>query len=100
MPLLYDKANAKELNPCGVQRGEGRGARGEPRSKRVEDLPRTKSGGLRANWMLSLGSWGQSTLRLARTRAHAHVYTLKHTHTATCIRTRTLTRIHMYIDHL
>lgn len=78
MLLLCDKANDKELDPRSVWRvgEEGGDTRGEPRSKRVEDLPRTKSGGLRANWMLSLGSWGQNTLRPVRTRAHAHIYTL------------------------
>lgn len=72
--------------------GEGEGARGEPASKRVEDLPCTKSGGLRANWMLSLGSWGQSTLRSVRTltyiRSHSHLY--PHTYS--------YTQIHTYIS--
>jgi len=72
-------------DPCGVRGGEGGGTQGEPRSKRVEDLPRTKSGGLRANWMLSLGSWGQSTLKSARAHIYAHTATAIHTHT--CIST-------------
>lgn len=63
----------------------------EPQSKRVEDLPHTKSGGLRANWMLSLGSWGQSTLRAARARTHTPLY----------IHRRTLSsNSHTYVDYL
>lgn len=69
----------KETGRREEERRRRRWRRDEPRSKRVEDLLHTKSGGLRANWMLSLGSWGQSTLRSVCARAHFLAHTYVHT---------------------